>query len=117
VPEVGGGAQVKTSDALQAARARIEDPVHWKIGAGFDGGGACCSVTALVECWPYHYGTGVVAAVTLDSAAVVICGDRSEGSELRPAAWVNDYMGHAAALEMFDIDIAISMALSDEAAE
>lgn len=99
---------MKASEILQKARARIEDPCNWcqeelRIGR------RRCALGAI----------GLPDARQIDSwlfsAARVVIGDRPMGNRFNEVTFVNDVDGHAAVLEMYDI--AISMAMSDEAAE
>jgi hypothetical protein len=100
---------VRASEALQAARATIEDPQHWCAGM-FMAGRARCALGAYNEVRTGIANKSVASndwgRWLLDEAAYVVNGLWSPVS-------VNDELGHAAVLEMFDI--ATSMALSDEA--
>lgn len=102
---------MRASEALQAARALIEDPARWCSG-GFSHGDAHCAVGAYnrvrtgvanVSGEPNDFGRWL-----LSQAAYVM-----DDSLLMSPIWVNDQLGHAAVLQMYDV--ATSMALSDEA--
>jgi hypothetical protein len=112
---------VRASEALQAARARIEDPRRWcqhayaaldrmgdKALSYTTGNPAArfCAVGALLHHTGPDYG---YARDYLNDAATALHENESG------IASVNDRLGHAAVIEAYDV--AISMALSDEAVE
>jgi len=102
------------STVLQRARARIADREKWCRGRLGDGRGRCCAEGALRE-------------VVLGSPTASVFGNHEWIAVWRLLAKaarrlspdhgpidVNDLLGHAAVLEMYDI--AILLAMSEEAA-
>lgn len=92
---------------LIAAKKRIEDSDNWCQGAISTDDGRMCAYGALGM-------TSIAACVQLlDDAAKALFPDVCERkrSALAPAPWVNDTVGHAAVMAMYDH--AIQRAISE----
>jgi hypothetical protein len=96
---------MKLSMMLQEGRARIADPKNWwdghaKVPIGEEL--RMCAVTAMTGPKAWSAARGY-----LNDMAIAVYDET--------APWINDKLGHAAVMELYDI--AISLALSDEAAQ
>lgn len=91
---------------LQAARNLIADPEKWCQGKEQTDDGRVCAVRAV-----WATGANLNARRALDKAARQLYWHEEAGEPLWPAVRVNDDLGHAAVLRMFDR--AIELALND----
>ncbi len=106
---------MKPSEALQAARALIEDRGNWCKGAlmirTLDGHERRCAFGAANA---VPGGMSFPACDYLTRAAEAVVDDRYDPKKHNPVTHINDECGHAAVMDLYDV--AISAALSDEAA-
>lgn len=99
---------MKSSDRLQSARARIEDPKNWCQGVFVDEDGRYCAIGALADWGSSEHSDHELGILNMASVAF----EMPFAFDETFAHDVNDRLGHSAVMDMYDV--AISMALSDE---
>lgn len=113
------------TDFLTGARDFIANPEHWCQGhlavdefdnplasARTASAAKCCAVGSLQRTW-FCVGSFEVSAYQwagelLDRAAEQVYPESADRADLGPAAYVNDKLGHAAILRVYDAAIAAS---------
>jgi hypothetical protein len=108
---------MRTRDVLVAARAKIADPAHWTKGywARRANGFTCIPRDPMAVCW--CVGGAIEACLggrlgfdalmeKLEPIATEILGPTQPDGSKRRVTFLNDHLGHAAALDLLDRAIA-----------